>query len=399
MSQSSNICSERKSDELVAGLVSLRTIPHLCVTNFKRARGVAAFTLVELLVVIAIIGVLVALLLPAVQAAREAARRTQCKNNLKQIGLAYQNHHDAHGFFPSGGWSGDYTGDPDLGFGITQPGGWVYSILPFCEQQSLWSLGSGAALGSDEQQDAAQQRDQTALPFMNCPSRRQARPYENTGNSFRNGGSNALFARADYAACVGDHGNFDTAMRGIGTAEQSIYEGPRPELKAELLDRARSAYEGGRLLIARAYERNLDNITDLSGISYYISEVRIAQVTDGTTNTYAVGERHISPDDYENGDAHDNDWSMYAGMQNDVGRTTWASFIPAARAQPNSNSVPLQDTPGVLEFETFGSPHPGGIHMAFADGSIQTISYEIDPFVHQNLGNREDGQVTSPDQY
>src|SRR5215471_3702209 len=101
------------------------------------------FTLVELLVVIAIIGVLVALLLPAVQAARESARRMQCQNNLKQFGLAFQNHNDMLGHLPTDGWGYFWVGDPDLGFGIDQPGGWTFNILPYCEQKAIYDIAAG----------------------------------------------------------------------------------------------------------------------------------------------------------------------------------------------------------------------------------------------------------------
>ena len=149
--------------------------------NSKRHRLVAAtrrsgFTLVELLVVIAIIGILVALLLPAIQAARETARRSQCNNHIKNITLAMISHENVNGFLPSGGWRGNVTGDPDLGIGNDQPGGWVFAILPYIEEQSIYDLGAGN-LAVKARQDAFTQRDETPIALMNCPSRRPAAAY------------------------------------------------------------------------------------------------------------------------------------------------------------------------------------------------------------------------------
>ena len=145
-----------------------------------------AFTLVELLVVIAIIGVLVALLLPAVQSAREAARRLQCKSHLKQLALGSLVHHDRQQFFPSGGWGRRWVCDPDRGFGRRQPGGWAYHILPFIEQEPLHTLGAGASDAEKRRLNAA--RIGTPLPIFYCPTRRPVGAYPVTSEFSHNGG-------------------------------------------------------------------------------------------------------------------------------------------------------------------------------------------------------------------
>ncbi len=137
----------------------------------RRTSQEHGFTLVELLVVITIIGILIALLLPAVQAAREAARRVQCSNNLKQLALGSLNHEMANKCLPTGGWGLNWVGDPDRGFGRQQPGGWVYSVLPYIEQPELHDLGIGAATLANGV-NACKRRITTPLPGLICPTRR-----------------------------------------------------------------------------------------------------------------------------------------------------------------------------------------------------------------------------------
>ena len=160
-----------------------------------------AFTLVELLVVIAIIGILVALLLPAIQSAREAARRNQCQNNLKQVGLAFLNYESAITELPSGGWGYYWTGDPDMGTGERQPGGWAFSILPYVEQSNVFVVGEGLT-GAAKRTALAKQVSQPISIFY-CPSRRAATLSYGPGYSFNSANPpDNMVAKTDYAAMV-----------------------------------------------------------------------------------------------------------------------------------------------------------------------------------------------------
>ena len=139
----------------------------------NRARG---FTLVELLVVIAIIGILVALLLPSVQAAREAARRTQCINHIKQLALGALTHEEAHGHLPTGGWGSGWQGDPDQGFAEDQPGSWMFVVLPYIEEQNTFGMGAGQPgwpVPPDKKATLAA-RNRIPVGVFHCPSRRPA---------------------------------------------------------------------------------------------------------------------------------------------------------------------------------------------------------------------------------
>ena len=315
------------------------------------------FTLVELLVVIAIIGMLVGLLLPAVQQAREAARRMQCSNALKQLALASLNHESTVKYFPSGGYGWHWTGDPDRGFGKKQPGGWTYSILPFLELNGLYQMGADGKPDeiTSTQQDAAYQRDQTPVSFFVCPSRRTPkicpRPKKQTYTNGRTVDQAALF---DYAMNCGDK----TQITDGGPSNMNVTES---SFSSTLLS------------------------GNQTGISCVYSQVTMGEVRDGTSNTYMIGEKYLTPDHYETGNDSADDMGIYEGCNIDTYRWT----------NPDQTYRPMQDRAGYGPTGNFGSPHAGSLNMAFCDGSTRSISYSIDAETHQYLGHRSDGKVVS----
>jgi prepilin-type N-terminal cleavage/methylation domain-containing protein/prepilin-type processing-associated H-X9-DG protein len=155
------------------------------------------FTIVELLVVIAIIGALIALLLPAVQMARESSRRSSCANNLRQQAVAVKLHEGTHKIFPTGGWGGEWLGDPDAGYGPKQPGGWIYNVLSYIEQDNLRQLGRG--LQGVQKEQALTTLMESPIEVFYCPSRRLARLYPYTGGELKNAKPPTAVAKTDYA--------------------------------------------------------------------------------------------------------------------------------------------------------------------------------------------------------
>jgi len=267
----------------------------------------AGFTLVELLVVIAIIGVLVALLLPAVQMAREAARRMQCQNHLRQFGLALHNYHDVMGKFPP---AAAWDGNTNLTNAVNCISAFAI-LMPYYEQgnlQTLWDF----KVNHNHANNAAAAG--TPVKLMFCPSR-------------RNPGKNGAYAASDYALSAGT-GYDQTAT-----------------------------------------------VTEHKGIFNTNSNVRMADVTDGTSNTFAIGEKFV---DLKN------------AAQTDGPAWRWGYHSTRNTVSP-MNAYPL--SPWGDADVTFGSKHPGGASFVFTDGAVHFLPQNINLLLYQNLSNKADGEV------
>jgi prepilin-type N-terminal cleavage/methylation domain-containing protein len=346
----------------------------------KRTSRELGFTLVELLVVITIIGILIALLLPAVQAAREAARRAQCSNNLKQLALGALGHDSANGGMPSGGWGPCWAGDPSRGFGRRQPGGWIYSLLPYIELQPLHDLGLGADNTTTPKLSACVlQAVGTPLSGLICPSRRSAVLYPHASP-----GGQQYHTRLGDVSWPSLAGKTDYAASGGTTGDGTWFApGPSSDADADSWTPADWAGKTGK---------SVNHVLDTGAVCTH-SAVTMADITDGASNTYLLGEKYMTPDDYIDGLAPYDDQSWDIGEDWDVVRFTG---LTSDTSFTNSSYMPQQDTPGAGWGMSFGSAHSGGFFMAMCDGSVQFMNYGIDIKTHWCLGSRNDGQPVDP---
>ena len=333
----------------------------------NRLHKVRGFTLIELLVVIAIIAILVALLLPAVQQAREAARRTQCKNNLKQIGLALHNYHDVYGTFPFGVWDDD---------------GWGFMtyILPYVDQAPLFnSLGpgrdpiwahdlagsSGQELGrpgmspgncNDDPVGMAMRGAHNLLSFYQCPSSLNPRVGSPAGGSSN---SDCPCGKTDYLG-----------VRGSGDLGDDDTNGD---------DEERVIGRGHGMLIE--VEKTVFGPT-----------IQLRDVADGASNTYFVGEIKYNDDD-DNFDRDEQPCWTGACQSNDIGTLRFTSrlhpinmlqdHVDGGNANGDSNNAR----------KGFGSWHTSGTHFLMADGAVVFVNEAIDFDIYEATGSISEGGV------
>jgi prepilin-type N-terminal cleavage/methylation domain-containing protein/prepilin-type processing-associated H-X9-DG protein len=301
-----------------------------------KPRRRAGFTLIELLVVIAIIAVLIALLLPAVQAAREAARRVQCCNNLVQLSIAVQNYESAYEMLPPG--VVNPTG-PIANAAKGYHHAWTIQLLPYLEQRNA-SRKINYAAGVYDPVNATVRAHQISVFF--CPS-----------DGGAGAGSNSNAAMNNYAACYGD--------------------------------------------------REVPVDANNTGVFYLNSHTRFEDITDGTSSTILFGEKVRDTNElgWMSGTRATlrNTGTRINGLLTSSGRGPGYSVTGDADEDPDDAAAAKGDSDPSTLFGGYSSRHPGGVNVAFADGSVRFLKNTISARVLRHLGNRADGELVSADSY
>lgn len=317
----------------------------------KQAR--VGFTLIELLVVIAIIAILIALLLPAVQQAREAARRSTCKNNLKQLGIAIHNYHDTHKQFPCT----IHTNHTWNSVNSDHGGSWLVHLLPYIDQAPLYnSLNFSLDPSHQGVTPSGQPAYEVEIAAFICPSDTHDGFWTNgmSVDPTTNGQKRAV---SNYSASMGSQANSPGGTH-------NNYFGHGNNVRAGTLDpRLHSGVIGHMAWAAR-----------------------IRDITDGTTNTIVLGEvRPECSDHIRNGWMHVN--SMYTGTGVAINFDTCEDSPGASSGTPNWFSGQWGNSQG------FKSRHVGGAHFLLCDGSVRFVSENLDMVTYQKLGDRRDGET------
>ncbi len=325
-------------------------------------RSNKAFTLVELLVVIAIIGVLVALLLPAIQAAREAARRTQCTNNLKQLALANHNHESAKGHFPAGFFFDEPTRanrDPWREARLGQRGySWMVQVLGYIEQGNIASQWDANANVMSARNMPLAQAD---IAGFYCPSRR---------NTVRSEDELIMFNRwltggTDYGGCIGAGNGFMDALIGIIPPHSHDFD---VQVDPE-----------GPMAIHFPREQ--------MGVFYVNSKTKFSHIEDGASNTLLLGELQRY---------HSETSPYYPTPYGNKGTVTSQDGWAPGGANNMFTTLHDKNVPIVINnghFEYPGSEHPGGANFALADGSTCFLTDDVDGRVYAAMGSCAGGEV------
>jgi prepilin-type N-terminal cleavage/methylation domain-containing protein/prepilin-type processing-associated H-X9-DG protein len=344
-------------------------------------RFFAGFTLIELLVVIAIIAILIALLLPAVQQAREAARRTQCKNNLKQLGLAMHNYHDVHNLFPHNHQRNVHNEPtPDLTGGFS----WIVYSLPYLDQAPMYNqltFTSNRDSGiSDYPANLAAFR--SALPMVHCPSNDNPAIQEDkwqTSGGYRwrsnAGGNNRKGGTTDY---VGNLGHIWGGWKDCAAVPDALVNDAIPGANL-------GTKSGGNPGTPWVNGEWAGDWTRTNGVFNYGGSRGIRDVVDGTSNTVAVFENmhYVGGTDATRGfnfaRSHFASWMTTLGANHNM-------------RNPINNRKYLQGSfgGGDLRCESPSSRHVGGVQVLLADGSVRFLTENLDHGVRYKLAVRND---------